>query len=77
MLWQNSRWTLTFQVWTPGLRKPASTLLGASPAGPATAIALSRRIDPAGPVNVSGVTSGGLPAVGVTRFVTGWSLRIE
>jgi hypothetical protein len=38
---------------------------------------LSRRIDPAAPVNVSGVTIGGLPAVGEATFVTGWSLRIE
>ncbi len=72
---QSSRWTLTFQVWISGLRKSASTLWGARPAAWATVSALSRRIDPAGPVKVRGVTRGGFPAVALTMFVTGWSLR--
>jgi hypothetical protein len=71
----SSRCTFTFQLWIVGFRKSASTDAGARPAAWATVSALSRRIDPAGPVKVRGVTFGGLPAVGVTMFVTGWSLR--
>ena len=68
MLCQISRWTFTFQLCSLGLRKPASTLFGASPAGPATARALLMLI---APWYTRLVTSGGLEAVGVTRFVTG------
>jgi hypothetical protein len=69
------RCTLTFQVWRRGFRKESSTLKGASPEAWATVSALSRRIEPAAPVNERGVTRGGLPAVCETMFVTGWSLR--
>ncbi len=71
----NSRCTFRFQVWINGLRKPPSTDWGARPAAWATVRALSRRMEPADPVKLNGVTTGGLAAVGVTRFVTGWSLR--
>src|SRR5687768_15368051 len=58
----SSRWTFRFQLCMRGLRKSSATVCGASPDGPATASALSRRM---APVKLRGVTLGGLPAVGV------------
>src|SRR5262247_611500 len=68
-----SRSTFRFHDCRYALLKPWSTVCGARPAGWASVMALSKRIEP---VTVSGIARGGLPLVLVTKLTSGWSARI-